>query len=496
MDENKQTNNLIISPQKRKYKHIEINSIKKGNTTKQNLKKLNLTSLEETIDTFALNKIMFKSTVTVPNTKNNFYNKRTIFDNLSKTLIRDNREKLFYLRDKVLNNTISPKIWNYINKKKVNRNFHYSYNNIKLNAEKKVKILENEKIAKFQERINRKNDQYKNFLSQKKLNQKEKSEYEKLKNEKRKIKIKMYKLIQKHGELCESFEKKNESYNTKFINYLNSKKYINSKKHYNSYFHFSKNDLSKAHDPYKQYMKTNEIAQNSINLKEIFSSLNNKDKRIIEKEPDFFFKNNKILEVLQDVENKPLITTLREEEEIESMIKNKIPKKEIDNYKSRNDTINQKIDELDDYRNNLLQKDVINKNNYNNDGVSQLLYKNTIKTIKDNEYTSRTKSNEKNIKEIFNDELKNCERALNRKNLLKLINNKKSNNPFDKKIKFVTKLNALDNNNKRLDREEIFQTKRKKIINTEDDSDSRINRLKTMISNVYSSIQLSKDDKK
>ena len=178
------------------------------------------------------------------------------------------------------------------------------------------------------------------------------------------------------------------------------------------------------------------------------------------------------------------------------MIKNKIPKKEIDNYKSRNDTINQKIDELDDYRNNLLQKDVINKNNYNNDGVSQLLYKNTIKTIKDNEYTSRTKSNEKNIKEIFNDELKNCERALNRKNLLKLINNKKSNNPFDKKIKFVTKLNALDNNNKRLDREEIFQTKRKKIINTEDDSDSRINRLKTMISNVYSSIQLSKDDKK
>ena len=63
--------------------------------------------------------------------------------------------------------------------------------------------------------------------------------------------------------------------------------------------------------------------------------MSNKDKKTIQKEPNYFFRNNKVFEDFTDNEKKPLVTTLLEEEEIQNMIKNKMPKKKIENYKEK-----------------------------------------------------------------------------------------------------------------------------------------------------------------
>ena len=67
------------------------------------------------------------------------------------------------------------------------------------------------------------------------------------------------------------FHKKNKSYNIRFINYYNSNDFIKSKKLFNDNFHFSKNELSKAHDPFKQYLEIDSISKNSINIKNLFN---------------------------------------------------------------------------------------------------------------------------------------------------------------------------------------------------------------------------------
>ena len=487
MNENKlQQKNLLPISDRIKNKNISpINSSKYINTESKQFKNLNLTPLEQKVDTIALNRLLMKS-VTMKDDKSDSYDKKyKINSNISKTLKRLCRPKHFQLKDKISldENALS-------DNDNDNLNYFNSHNNLDLN--KKYKILEKEKILQIEEKLKEKYDKYQKFLSEKELLQRQKIENEKIKSEKRNIKIKMYKLIQKKGQLCQSFEKKNDSFNLRFVNYLNSNHYINSKKIYNSHFRFSKNDLNKAHNPYNHYLKTFDLSENSINLNDIFNSFNNKDKKIIEKEPEYFFKDNKFLEILNDLKNKPLVKTLREEEEIEKMKKNKISNREIDEYIAKNDIINQKVLEYSHKnKSHSIHKDSSIKNNDETDNnMSYLFNKDTLQTIK-NELDMRLKPRKKDIREIFNKELTNCERTLNKKNLVKLIKNKNKNLNFvfNKRITFLTRIKSLDNNKKKLDKEELFKTRRRKINDIDGEDDNYINRMKSKISNVYSSLE-------
>ena len=282
---------------------------------------------------------------TANNSKNNSFNGKYLFNEYTpKEFKKDYRAKLFYLRDKnVKKKILTPNIFAYANKDNINRNNQSSYKNTNKTPEEKAKLLENEKISKIIQKINKKSEDFKKFLERKKSLRKQKDENEESYKERKNLKLKMFKIIGKKGEVCQNFIKKNENFNVRFINYLNSKDYIKSKKLFSENFHFSKNDLNKAHDPYKQYLTTYSISKNSVNINDIFNALNNKDKLIIEKEPNYFFRNNVILEEFKDLEKKPLFTTIREEEEIKKMIKNKISKTEIEKYKEKNDIINQRL---------------------------------------------------------------------------------------------------------------------------------------------------------
>ena len=481
-------NSFII--RNKKYTPKQIKTYNYINTNSGIFKDIDLTPLEE-----RMGKLSLKKLISMNNSKNNSYNKKNINDiTTPKALRKDQRAKLFYERNNILNKNITPNIFSYttrnINKRKNNN----SYINLNITVEEKAKLIENDKILKIKEKIDKKNMEIQNFLTQKKLFKKKLKENEEIKNEKKDLKIKMYKLINKNGKICQNFIKKNDNYNIRFINYYNSNDFIKSKRLFNDNFHFSKNELSKAHDPFKQYLETDSISKNSINIKNLFNSLSNKDKKIIQKEPNYFFRNNTVFENFNDIEKKPLVTTLIEEEEIQNMIKNKIPKKEIENYKEKKDIINQRIIEYANKNKNELdinEKDNKNIYEYNNN-VSQLINKDTIKNIK-NDFILRLKTRKKNNNAIINKELKKCERNMDNKDKDKFIDNKKFNNTFNKKINYLTKIEILNNNSKRLYKEEDFQIKRN-IIKTEGKGEKYLNDLKNKIINEYIS-KYKKDNK-
>ena len=442
-----------------------------------------ITPLEEKVDTLKLNKIMMES-VTGRSSRNNSSNKNKENNNIPKMLQKNNRDKLFYLRNKkfIKTENICPYIWTLTNDRK--RIYFKSEKDLK-RAKGKEKNVESSKASKMQDIFDKKKEQNQGILIQKKLFERQQKENEKLNKEKRNIKIKMYKLIKKNGQMCQSFEKKNETFNMKFINYFNSKHYINSKKLYNSNFRFSKNELNMGHDPYKQYLSTYTITKNSMNLKDIFNSLDRKEKQIMEKEPDYFFKNNNIFEIVNNLEAKPLYTTLREEEEVENMIKNKVPKKQIERFKEKNDIINQKIEEYMSKNKTEYDSDFINDKKGTEN--SQLFFKETIKSIKE-KLDERLKPKKKSVKDIINSELKSCEKNLiDKNNVEKLLNNKKYNITYNKKIDFVTKLKSLKNNKKRLYKEKLFHANMPNTVHTDDKGDNFMNIWKRQIQDLYRS---------
>jgi hypothetical protein len=241
-----------------------------------------------------------------------------------------------------------------------------------------------------------------------------------------------------------------------------------------------------GHDLYKQYLSTYTITKNSLNLKDVFNSLDPKEKKIIEKEPDYFFRDNNIFEIICDLEKKPLYTTLNEEEEVENMVKNNSTKKQIELYKEKNDIINQKLDEyMSKNKTEHDHEDIDDKRGIDS---SHLFFKETLKIVKE-KLDERLKPKTKTINEIINDELKICERnTIDKNNVEKLLNNKKYNLTYNKRIDFVTKLKSLKNNKKRLYKEKlIHKNKKTNTVRTEDSGDNFMNVWKKQIHDLYSS---------
>ena len=218
------------------------------NTISRIFKDIGLTPLEE-----RMGKLSLKKLISMNNSKDNSSNKKNI-NNIAtqKALRKDQRAKLFYERNNILNKNITPNIFSYTTRNINKRKNYNSYINLNITVEEKAKLIENDKITKIKEKIDKKNMEIQKFLTQKKLFKKKLKENEEIKNEKKDLKIKMYKLINKNGKVCQNFIKKNQNYNIRFINYYNNNDFIKSKRLFNNNFHFSKNELSKAHDPFKQ----------------------------------------------------------------------------------------------------------------------------------------------------------------------------------------------------------------------------------------------------
>ena len=156
-----------------------------------------------------MGKLSLKKLISINNSKNNSYNKKNINDMTTpKALLRDQRAKLFYERNNILNKNITQNIFSYTTRNINKRKNYNSYINLNITVEEKAKLIENDKISKIKEKIDKKNMEIQKFLTQKKLIKKKLKKNEKIKNEKKDLKIKMYKLINKNGKICQNFIKK------------------------------------------------------------------------------------------------------------------------------------------------------------------------------------------------------------------------------------------------------------------------------------------------
>ena len=80
-----------------------------------------------------------------------------------KAFLKNQRAKLFYERNNILNKNITPNIFSYttrnINKRKKNN----SYISLNKTVEEKAKLIENDKISKIKEKIDKKNMEIQKF---------------------------------------------------------------------------------------------------------------------------------------------------------------------------------------------------------------------------------------------------------------------------------------------------------------------------------------------
>ena len=181
----------------------------------------NLNPLEQIADNLSKNKVFIKSYTTKSNNKTNSYDNKYPFNTfLTKTFRKDLRKKLFYLKDNQIIKSISPNIISYINKNHLSKTDNKSFSKTKKSQIEKAKFLESEKILKTQEKIDKKNLNFQKFLDRKKILEKQKNENEEIKNERKNLKIKMYRIINKRGQICPYFIKKNDNFNLRFINYI------------------------------------------------------------------------------------------------------------------------------------------------------------------------------------------------------------------------------------------------------------------------------------
>ena len=196
-------------------------------------------------------------------------------------------------------------------------------NKIKL-AKLKKNILSNYYSSKITKKINQKE---KKVLKNKEIINKYKfekhNEFEQ-KEDLKKIKLKLHLIMSKNKyPVCNHYEKNNNDFNFKFMEYLNSSRYMAIKKQFQNNFHFNKNDLNKAHDPFEQMIDLSEFSIGVYKISDIFKQLNENEKKNILLDPYYFIKDRNYYKSLNSIKIKSLMNTLNEEEEEEENIRKK-----------------------------------------------------------------------------------------------------------------------------------------------------------------------------
>ena len=263
-------------------------------------------------------------------------------------------------------------------------------NKIKLANEKRNKNLEEKKLF-FENERKKKEERlmhyYKIFKKNKNLINLNSNNERKRKQ----LKIKINHIINKnHKKNCESYDNKISSFNIKIFDFLQGNHNTIQNYKYCKNFHFDKNTNNfEAHDRYKMIIDNNNNQNNNefknendmINFKTI---LNNKEIKMVNEEPAYFFDNNYKYKI------KSLTERIIDEEENEKKKKGKNKLLINFNYKKEKKYKEQNIEEkINDVKNiikhNIYNYKTIELKKTNNDFKLQKILKkmnNEISNIK------------------------------------------------------------------------------------------------------------------
>ena len=139
----------------------------------------------------------------------------------------------------------------------------------------------------------------------------------KKKDKMNRTKFKFFRIVKNHGRKeCHNFETKNQKFNEKLEHYFNSEYYYKINKIYHNNFHFGKNILNLGNDKTKQYISSIYPEQiNKLNSDIVLKLLNDEDKKLIDSDPYFFFRENKKFYKLTKTKYRSLVNRLNEEED-------------------------------------------------------------------------------------------------------------------------------------------------------------------------------------
>ncbi len=289
------------------------------------------------------------------------------------------------------------------------------------------------------------------------------------KDEMKLIKIKLHKIFKENNiKICDSFERKNNSFNKKLKHYFKTNKFIKCKKIQESNFSPNKKEFYSSHNISDFYYDLDSNMYKDLNeefiTKAVVNSFNEREKKIISLAPKYFLIHKKkyLLKKLKVDSNETLKEKLQKEEDMEKL-KNQ-NKNEINNIsKVKNKSNDDKKDK------NIFRKKVIIKKINISNGVKphKVLNKTQIRFVK--------YRNKKNISEYIDKEIKN---SYNKYNLFCAKNSMdnidcKGNDDYYKMFNFplsynMTREYILDKNNERLEKEEIFHYMKEKNKNDND----------------------------
>lgn len=275
-------------------------------------------------------------------------------------------------------------------------------------------------------------------------------------------KFKFYKILKNNNNLeCNYCKLKNEKFNEKLKDLIESEQFIKKNINYHKFFHFGKNELNMVNDINKQYIPPNDKEKTmKLNSNIVLGLLNDEDKKLIYSDPTFFLRDNKYLFKLTRTKFKSLINRFNEEYEMNE--------KKEENEKNENDDI-----EITNYNNKekrKLKSLPIFSSKYQN--FPNLKKNKTIIKQEENQFFNKKNIN-KTINEELNKRLKNLKRGIDpvEKELINTVTKLntykkkdyifKSNEKFFKTYYIKTseeyfKPYSLEKNKKRLMKEKLF----------------------------------------
>ena len=272
------------------------------------------------------------------------------------------------------------------------------------------------------------------------------------------LKFKVNRILKQNSlNICDTFEKRNELFNIKLKNYLDSDRYIKGKKLESDNFDQNKKGFSSSHNLLNYYYESliDKKSNEEIKAYSLINSLSKDEKKIIYINPKYFeIDKNKILaEKLRIVVNESLKDKIIKEEKSKSVKNYSFMKEENKTF------INNNIKRI--YKQNLNYKDKIYNEKKINKKMIEYHHNNLIKSLSKNKFIEFVNSGIKNYYKQYYSSLHN--------KYMKSNNYKDGdydykmfNYPLDYKM---TKEFHLNKNMTRIKKEKHFHLNKNKTIN-------------------------------
>ena len=293
------------------------------------------------------------------------------------------------------------------------------------------------------------------------------------------LKFKVNRILKENSlNICDTFERRNDLFNIKLKNYLDSDKYLNGKKLESDNLDQNKKGFSSSHNLLNYYYESlvNKKSNEEIKAYSLINNLSDDERKMVYINPKYFSidKNKILVDKLKIDVNETLKDRLLKEEKSNSVNNYSLIKEENKAY------INNNIKRI--YKQNLNYKDKLYNEKKVNKKMIEYHHNNLIKSLSKNKFIEFVNSGIKNYYKQYYSSLHNKNMKLNNYQEGD-YDYKMFNYPLEFKM---TKEFHLNKNNSRIKKEKNFMLNKNKISNKNQTLFDRLKNFQDIIKKNYS----------